>query len=165
MNDPRTISVRLADEADTDRLGRALAGSLPERALVTLTGPLGAGKTRLVRAIAAAVGVPPTDVTSPTFVLCHEYQGDRAIVHIDGYRLAGGAELLAIGFDEYLRADGWTLLEWPSRVASALPPDRYDVELAATGDTERLVTLRGLGRVSDRPLHAIRNAGLERPGP
>ena len=68
-----------ASEADTDRLGAALAELLPAGTVVALTGTLGAGKTRLVQAVAAASGIDRLQVTSPTFVLCQTYRGRRTI--------------------------------------------------------------------------------------
>ena len=83
------------NEHDTDRLGAALAEVLPPGTVVALIGTLGAGKTRLVQAVAAALGVPPGSVTSPTFVLVNEYTGGRLpIYHFDTYRLKDDDEFL-----------------------------------------------------------------------
>ena len=71
------LTFRSTCEDDTDRLGRALAETLPPGTVVTLLGTLGAGKTRLVRCVAAALGIDPEMVVSPTFVLVREYQGRR----------------------------------------------------------------------------------------
>ena len=68
-----------ADEAGTERFGAALATTLPAGTTIALCGTLGAGKTRLVQAIAAACGVPREEVVSPTFVLCQQYCGTRTI--------------------------------------------------------------------------------------
>ena len=86
-----------ASEADTDRLGAALAGVLPPGTTIALNGTLGAGKTRLVQAIAAACGIDRQDVVSPTFVLCQRYQGDRMIYHLDAYRLHDDDEFRELG--------------------------------------------------------------------
>src|SRR5579871_5394859 len=90
-----------ADEAATARLGRALADALPAASVVALIGPLGAGKTRLVQAIAAAAGVKDQEVVSPTFVLIHEYRGRVPIYHFDAYRLRDEDEFLQLGPQEY----------------------------------------------------------------
>ncbi len=87
------------DEAATDRLGSMLAGVLPPGTVVALLGTLGAGKTRLVQAIAAACGVPREDVVSPTFVLCQQYRGKRTINHLDAYRLREVNELRELGIE------------------------------------------------------------------
>src|SRR5438067_13388120 len=84
---PLGLSIELASEDDTARLGRALADLVEPGTVIGLVGPLGAGKTRLVRAIAEALGVDPTAISSPTFVLIQEYEGRLPIYHFDAYRL------------------------------------------------------------------------------
>ena len=74
-------------ETDTDAFGKALAAVLPSACVIALNGTLGAGKTRLVQALAAGVGIDRRDVVSPTFVLVQEYHGSRSIIHVDAYRL------------------------------------------------------------------------------
>ena len=124
-------------EADTDRLGAALADVLPDGTVVALIGTLGAGKTRLVRAIAAAVGVPPDQVVSPTFVLCQQYSGDRELVHLDAFRLNSPDDLLELGFDELLESPAIVLVEWADRVGSCLPDERLEIRIDVTGPESR----------------------------
>jgi len=126
-----------ADESGTEALGAALAGVLPDRAVVALCGTLGAGKTRLVQAIAKACGVDRREVTSPTFVLVQEYHGRRAIYHFDAYRLLGPGEFLELGPEEYYQRDGLVLIEWADRVADCLPKDFLEVRIEVIGDTAR----------------------------
>jgi tRNA threonylcarbamoyladenosine biosynthesis protein TsaE len=129
-------------EADTDRLGAALAAALPPGTVIALIGTLGAGKTRLVQAVAAALGVPRENVTSPTFVLVNEYKGGRMpIYHFDTYRLKDDDEFLNLGPDEYFDSTGLTFVEWADRVAALLPADRLEITIEVTGDTERRVTI------------------------
>lgn len=131
-------------ESDTDRLGAALATELPPGTVVALIGPLGAGKTRLVQAVATALGVPPGRVTSPTFVLVNEYTGGRLpVYHFDTYRLKDDDEFLNLGPDEYFDSDGVTFVEWADRVATLLPPDRLEITIDVISETERRITLRG----------------------
>jgi tRNA threonylcarbamoyladenosine biosynthesis protein TsaE len=85
------------NEHDTERLGAVLAAELPPGTVVGLVGTLGAGKTRLVQAVATALGVTPGNVTSPTFVLVNEYRGGRMpVYHFDTYRLTDEDEFLAL---------------------------------------------------------------------
>ncbi len=135
-----------ATEADTDRLGVALAQTLPSRATVALIGTLGAGKTRLVQAIAAACGVDRREVVSPTFVLLNEYQGNRSIYHLDAYRLSGEEELLEIGSEELFESDALVLVEWADRVRSCLPDERMEIRIEPVGPTSRLFDIITLGR-------------------
>jgi tRNA threonylcarbamoyladenosine biosynthesis protein TsaE len=131
-------------ETDTDRLGEALAAGLPPGTVIALTGTLGAGKTRLVQAVAAALGVPRENVTSPTFVLVNEYKGGRLpIYHFDTYRLKDDVEFLNLGPDEYFDSNGLTFVEWADRVANLLPLERVEITIEVTGDTARRFSLRG----------------------
>ena len=132
------------DEHDTKRLGAVLAEVLPPGTVVGLIGTLGAGKTRLVQAVAAALGVPPGSVTSPTFVLVNEYAGGRRpVYHFDTYRLKDADEFLALGPDEYFESDGITFVEWADRVAQLLPKERLEIALEVVGETQRCICVRG----------------------
>jgi tRNA threonylcarbamoyladenosine biosynthesis protein TsaE len=99
----------------------------------------------LVRAIAAALGVDPAEVTSPTFVLVNEYHGRLPIYHFDAYRLADDDEFLALGPDEYFEGRGLSLVEWASRVERCLPAERLEIQIEVAGPTSRRFHLRGHG--------------------
>lgn len=133
-------------ESDTASLGAALANVLPDGAVVALVGTLGAGKTRLVQAIAAASGVDPAEVVSPTFVLVHEYHGRRPIYHFDAYRLDTEDEFSALGPEEYFDSPGLSLVEWADRVSNCLPRERIEVQIDVAGPTERRFTIRATGK-------------------
>ena len=124
-------------EADTDRLGAALADALPDGSVVALRGTLGAGKTRLVRAIAEASGVPEGCVASPTFVLLGEYRGRRTLYHFDAYRLSGAREFAELGVDEYFRGDGVCIVEWADKVEATLPADHLWIEIEIVDENRR----------------------------
>jgi tRNA threonylcarbamoyladenosine biosynthesis protein TsaE len=136
------------DEFETQRLGAALAQALPPGTTVALIGTLGAGKTRLVQALAAACGVPPKTVVSPTFVLCQEYHGQRTLYHLDAYRLKDDDEFLQLGPEEYFASDGITLVEWGDRVIACLPPQRLEIHIEVVGDTARQFRLVAVGGIS-----------------
>ncbi len=159
MNGP-TLTIEVDDAAGTDRLGRRLGAALRRGDVVALVGPLGAGKTTLVRSIAAGAGVPdPRVVNSPTFVLVNEYRADNAgetlrIYHADSYRLRHGGDLEALGFDE-MCALGVVLVEWADRVEEVLPPDRLTVRIEPLGPTSRRFRLEASG-AAGRLLHALK---------
>ena len=135
----RLLEFDLSDEAGTAALGRTLAATLPTRAVVGLNGPLGAGKTRLVQAVAEASGVDRRDVTSPTFVLVQEYHGTRTIYHADAYRLADDDEFWQLGLDERFDESALTFIEWADRFVDCLPADRLDIHLTPlAGDGRRV---------------------------
>jgi tRNA threonylcarbamoyladenosine biosynthesis protein TsaE len=134
----------LADEAATARLGAAIAQALQAGEAVCLSGPLGAGKSTLARALIRALTTPDEDVPSPTFTLVQFYEGPHLkIAHFDLYRLTSPDEAYEIGLDEALD-DGAAVVEWPERLEGRLPADRLDVEigLLEAGRSARL-TARG----------------------
>ena len=128
---PSMFTFLANSERDTERLGAALASVLPAGTVVSLIGPLGAGKTRLVQAVATALGVPPGRVTSPTFVLVNEYTSGRLpVYHFDTYRLKDDDDFLNLGPEEYFDSAGITFVEWADRVAKLLPSDRLEITIA-----------------------------------
>ncbi len=104
---------------------------------MALYGTLGAGKTRLVQAMAEALGIDRRQVVSPTFVLIQEYHGQKSIYHIDAYRLRDENEFLALGPDEYFDSDGLVLVEWADRVPGGLPRERMDIHIEVTAESRR----------------------------
>ncbi len=109
------------DEAETEAVaGRIAAGFRPGE-VVGLAGPLGAGKTVFVRGAVKALGGDPAQVRSPTFTLMNVYSARLPVYHFDLYRLARGAELDGIGFHEFARGDGVSLVEWADRFPDAQP--------------------------------------------
>ncbi len=133
--------------------------SLIEGLTIGLVGPLGAGKTELVKGIAAGNTLDDVrKVTSPTFTLVHEYPGRIRLYHLDAYRLSGPADLLALGFDELTRTDTAVVVEWADRVRSAMPDDTLWVELTSTGEARRTLTFTAGGDTADRCLKALEAA-------
>ena len=128
----------LRDLDSTIAFGHVLGQKLQPNDVVALIGPLGAGKTHLVRAIAEGLGIPDSRaVSSPTFTLIHEYKGRLPIFHFDVYRLKSPAEFLDLGVAEFFEAGGVCLIEWADRVAEYLPVNRITISLEITGETSR----------------------------
>ncbi|HEX7886603.1 MAG TPA: tRNA (adenosine(37)-N6)-threonylcarbamoyltransferase complex ATPase subunit type 1 TsaE [Phenylobacterium sp.] len=126
--------MNLPDEAATAQLGAAIAAALRPGEAVCLSGPLGAGKSTLARALVRALTTPDEEVPSPTFTLVQFYAGPRLqVAHFDLYRLTDPDEAYEIGLDEALD-EGAAVIEWPQRLAGRLPRDRLDVEIELTED-------------------------------
>ena len=142
---PDGLTIDLGAESDTDRLGRILAHLVGPGTVIGLVGPLGAGKTRLIRALAEELEVDPTAIASPTFVLIHEYDGRLPVYHFDTYRLANAEAFDALGAQDYLTADGVCVVEWADRVSDRLPDQTWWIRLEHTGPSSRRATLSGPG--------------------
>jgi tRNA threonylcarbamoyl adenosine modification protein YjeE len=152
-------AISVADESALAPLARRLVSVLPRPAFVALHGDLGAGKTTFVRAVAAASGIDPTEVISPTFGLIHEHAGPAGgLLHADMYRLTGSGALYEIGWDDAVARAACVFVEWPERIADTLPADRLDVMIAIDSPTAR--TLRFIGH---GPLHAAAVLQLRSP--
>lgn len=132
-------------EDDTRRLGLVLGRALFDGAVVALNGPLGAGKTRLVQAVAEARGHDRSAVVSPTFTLIQEYRGTRPVYHFDAYRLRDDDEFINLGPEEFFDSSGVTLVEWAEKVERCLPAERLEITIRPTGTEIREFTLVGLG--------------------
>lgn len=129
-------------EEETAAAGREIAAMLPANAIVYLAGDLGAGKTFLVRAIAAALGADPAAIGSPSFAIVHEYalSDGSWIVHIDGYRLSESPrEWLEIGIDDMLRQPGLKFIEWPKGDFSRFAESNVRIEIRVIEDEKRSI--------------------------
>jgi tRNA threonylcarbamoyladenosine biosynthesis protein TsaE len=134
---PAEGEFRLDHEADTVRLGAAIAGELQPREAVCLSGPLGAGKSSLARGLIRSLVGPDTEAPSPTFTLVQTYEGGRfPLAHLDLYRLERPEEVLELGLDDMLD-DGAAVIEWAEKLGHHLPADRLDVALTIDGPGRR----------------------------
>ena len=147
-----------SSEAETDALGALLASCLAPGAVVALIGNLGAGKTRLVQAVAAGLGVERREVTSPTFILMQEHRGRLSIYHFDTYRLRDTDEFLELGADELLHGSGVCFVEWADRVADVLPRDSLRIEIEALTDTSRRFRLSAGGAKSGAIVECVKKS-------
>lgn len=156
MPAPPVLERRLVapDPAATSALGHALAGAARPGDLICLWGDLGAGKTHLAKAIGAGLGVTDTMV-SPSFILMAEYAGRLPLFHLDLYRLTDAADALAGGLIDDRQAAGVTVVEWPERMAPALPAQRLDVVIGGAGDEPREIAVRAGSPALKRYLDAI----------
>lgn len=143
------------DEAATRAIGRQLADALRGGDVVVVDGPLGAGKTRLAKGVAAGLGLDPADVSSPTYVICHEHPGARdglTLAHVDAYRIRGSAEdLESVGWDDFAGdPEVVTIVEWGERVAEALPPTAVHIRIDLESESVRRLEISGRGAAVER---------------
>ena len=140
------------DKPTPPRSGEFVARSLEETAsvagqllpamlraqVVSLEGPLGAGKTHFVKAVVRALGITE-EVTSPTFNLLQSYRsGNRILHHSDWYRLESAAEALSLGLDEYYD-EGLTIIEWGDKFPEILPPGTFRIRIEPQADDSRVI--------------------------
>lgn len=127
---------------ETERIGSFLGALLTRGDIVALAGELGTGKTTLVRGIAAGMGLEDTEVASPSFTLVNVYDGPLPLFHLDLYRLDDEKELLNIDFEEYMRGDGVTVIEWADKIPNAVPHESLWITLRYIDTEGREIVLR-----------------------
>jgi tRNA threonylcarbamoyladenosine biosynthesis protein TsaE len=137
------MDARMKQRAETPEamleLGRQAAAAVRPGDVIALIGGLGAGKTHWTKGLVAGIG-SAAEVTSPTFGLVHEYPGGRLpIFHFDFYRLESAEELIALGWDEYLEANGVIVAEWGDRFPEALPAETVRLVFSLDPDGGRSV--------------------------
>ncbi len=145
--DKETIEIISDSPAETIQLGRRIGAALKGGEVIGLVGPLGSGKTHLIKGIAAGTGATDVNkVSSPTFVIVNEYLLAGAgldVYHIDAYRIQSIAEFEMLGFDEFCQPDSVVVIEWADKVATALRTiDLIRIELSHIDETHRRIVLQ-----------------------
>lgn len=133
--------IEISSLEELDKAAEAVIESLNGRTVVALDAPMGAGKTTLVSRIAALLGAED-DVTSPTFAIVNQYEGERTIYHFDMYRIERIDEALDFGSEEYLSSGELCLVEWPEKIEALLPDDTMVVKIEILSDTARRFVIR-----------------------
>lgn len=123
--------------------GRQIGRSLKAGTLIALVGDLGSGKTTLVKGLALGLGVKDArEVKSPTFVIFHMYKGRIPFYHFDFYRLDESSDLEGIGMDEFLSdPNAISVVEWADRIPVVLREASIRIELASSGETNRIIRM------------------------
>jgi tRNA threonylcarbamoyladenosine biosynthesis protein TsaE len=130
---------------ETVALGRELSRGLS--GAVLLIGNLGAGKTTLTKGIVEGRGIATADaVSSPTFMLIHQYGEDDPVFHIDLCRLEEERQVESLGLDDLFRSGALVLLEWAERFPKLLPDDRTEIHLRTISDNEREIAITSLSK-------------------
>lgn len=133
-------------EQETEQLGEQVARRLPRGTVIAYTGELGMGKTAFTRGLARGLGCRGR-VTSPTFTIVNEYEGDIPLFHFDLYRLGSSDELFDIGWEDYLARGGVCAVEWSENVEDALQDAiRITIEKDSLVPDTRHITIEGGSR-------------------
>jgi len=143
MSTTSTREITTTSPEETIAFGRMLREILAPPKLVLLRGELGAGKTTLVKGIAAAFeAAEEEDVTSPTFTLVHEYRGPRAtLYHIDLYRVDTPRELETLGLDDLRDEKSVLLIEWGEKFPRLVRERDVEIVLAREAENERRIRI------------------------
>lgn len=134
--------IEIESLSELPKVAEAVLGELRGRSVVLFRGPMGAGKTTLISRIAAALGAEDT-VTSPTFALVNQYEGEggRRIYHFDFYRINNVEEALDLGYEEYFYSGELCLVEWPEKIEPLLPEEAMTVTITVGEDEHRRFTI------------------------
>lgn len=135
-----------SSEGETFELGVRIGERLSGGEIILLDGPLGAGKTILVKGIARALGLDPEEITSPSFTLVNLHHGRLLLYHIDLYRLEEGAQAAhAVDLDEILTDEqAVVVIEWGERLGRyPLPPGVWRIGITGDGDEPRKISISG----------------------
>lgn len=134
--------IEIESLSELPKVAEAVLGELRGRSVVLFRGPMGAGKTTLISRMAAALGAEDT-VTSPTFALVNQYEGEggRRIYHFDFYRINNVEEALDLGYEEYFYSGELCLVEWPEKIEPLLPEDAMTVTITVGEDERRRFTI------------------------
>ena len=123
---------------------RSFAALMGDNTVFAFYGDMGAGKTTFINALSEALGVEPGETASPTFARINEYRSDTTaelIYHFDFYRIEDLEEALELGIEDYFDSGAVCLIEWPERIAAALPADTVTVRISVNDDDSRTLTI------------------------
>lgn len=138
------MTIYTKSERETQELGRKLAKYVRPGMVLALYGGLGAGKTAFVRGLASGMGLTAR-VTSPTFTIVNEYQGEVPLYHFDMYRLSGSDELFEIGWEDYLSGGGVLAVEWSENVEDAFDESVVRIRVKrGESESERRIDIENL---------------------
>ena len=131
---------------ETMQIGEKIGKKVSIGDIICLFGDLGAGKTTFVKGLAKGLKYNIKKVTSPTFVLMNIYEGRLPVYHFDLYRIEENAELVMIGYDEFLYGDGVAVIEWAERLNTLMPKERLDIELTHKKPEGRMIKMTAKGK-------------------
>ena len=120
--------------------------------VICLNGELGSGKTLFVKGIAQALGITE-NITSPTFTIVKEYDGELPLYHFDVYRLDGNTD--GVGIEEYFTKGGVVVIEWANTINNVLPEERLDIKFKVVGENKRVLVITPYGEKYEELCEAV----------
>lgn len=139
-------------ELDTIELAQNIESEKFPNMVICLDGELGSGKTIFTKAFADSMEVKDA-ITSPTFTIIKEYEGDIPLYHMDVYRLDGNID--GIGLEEYFNKNGVVIIEWASTIKNILPDERLDIKIKVSGENKRVFHLYPHGKKYEELCEAV----------
>ena len=144
--------ITLKDEFDTIELAENLESEKFPNMIICLNGELGSGKTVFTKGFANSLGIKDT-ITSPTFSIIKEYDGELPLYHMDVYRLDGNHE--GVGIEEYFNKGGVVIIEWADTIKEILPDNRLDIYFKVVDEEKRVLTVKPHGKEYEELCEAV----------
>ncbi len=142
----------MRSEMETIEFAQNLESEKFPNMVICLNGELGSGKTMFTKAFANALGIDE-NVTSPTFNIIKEYDGELPLYHMDVYRLDGNTE--GVGIEEYFTKDGVVIIEWANTIKDILPEERLDIKFKVAGENSRILLVTPHGKQYEELCEAV----------
>ena len=142
----------MRSEMETIELAQNLESEKFPNMIICLNGELGSGKTLFTKGFASALGIKE-NITSPTFNIIKEYDGELPLYHMDVYRLDGKTD--GIGIEEYFTKGGVVIIEWASTIKDILPEERLDIRIKVAGENSRVLLVEPRGQKYEELCEAV----------
>ena len=139
-------------EEETIELAENIESEKFPNMIICLDGDLGSGKTLFTKGIAKALGIEE-NITSPTFTIVKEYEGELPLYHMDVYRLDGNTE--GVGIEEYFHKGGLVVIEWANMIKDILPEERLDIKIKTMGENKRMLIITPYGKKYEELCEAV----------
>lgn len=140
------------NEYETIELAQNFESEKFPNMIICLNGELGSGKTMFTKGIANALGITD-NITSPTFSIIKEYDGELPLYHLDVYRLDG--ETNGVGIEEYFLKDGVVVIEWANTIKDILPEERLEIKFKVVGENKRVLIITPYGQKYEELCEAV----------
>lgn len=140
------------NEIETIELAQNFESEKFPNMIICLNGELGSGKTMFTKGIANALGIKE-NITSPTYTIIKEYNGEMPLYHMDVYRLDGNTD--GIGIEEYFNKGGVVVIEWANTIKDILPDERLDIKFKVSGEEKRTLIVTPYGKKYEELCEAV----------